>query len=88
MGALFYNTTTLASIFMPYAGEMSGSNFNYSNGGMKGYYWTSVESTTADLPYIMEVVCNNQTVSSNKSYCEISTFSFEGGLSIRPVAAD
>ena len=88
MGALFYNTTTLASLFMPFAGEMSGSNFSYSNGGMRGYYWTSVESTTADLPYILEVICNNQTASSNKSYSEINTFSSEGGLSIRPVSAD
>ena len=88
MGTLYYNTTSLASLFMPFAGEMTGSNFTYSNGGLYGWYWASDESTTADLPYVLEVVCNNQEASSNKSYAEMSTLSPELGLSIRPVATD
>ena len=88
MGSLYYNLSTLASVFMPYAGRMETADFTYEYGGLKGWYWSSVLSTTANLPYILEVSCNNQTASSNKSYASIITLSPGYGASVRPVSTD
>lgn len=49
-GRLFYNTSTKASLFFPYAGQRAQTNGVLENAGAKGYYWTSSSTINTAEP--------------------------------------